>query len=90
MSNPVNKDGLPHGPEDDVITGISEPRKRRGQGLERLVLIFSDQQLVTGLAMLTAGYIKRYSMSTYNFDIITALAWLSSTAHLSTLAVLRV
>ena len=64
-------------------------RARRSKGLERFVLTLSDQQLVTGLAVLIAGYTNRCSRSLYHFNIIAALGWFSSTTHLSTLAVLR-
>lgn len=64
-------------------------RARRSKGLERFVLALSDQQLVTGLAVLIAGYTNRCSRSIYHFRIIAALGWFSSTTHLSTLAVLR-
>lgn len=64
-------------------------RARRSKGLERFVLALSDQQLVTGLAVLIAGYTDRCSRSFYYFRIIAVLGWFSSTTHLSTLAVLR-
>lgn len=64
-------------------------RLRRSKGLERFVLALSDQQLVTGLAVLIAGYTDRCSRSFYHFQIVSGLGWFSSTTHLSTLAVLR-
>ncbi len=64
-------------------------RARRSKGLERFILALSDQQLVTGLAVLIAGYTDGCSRSLYHFQIIAALGWFSSTTHLSTLAVLR-
>ena len=67
-----------------------DARKHRSKGLERFILALSDQQLVTGLAILIAGFVSPCSMSIYHFKIIAALAWFSSTTHLSTLAVLRV
>ena len=67
-----------------------QAKERRTRGLEKFVLALSDQQLVTGLAILLAGYINRCSMTLYSFDIVAALAWFSSTTHLSTLSVLRV
>lgn len=79
---------------NDQIRGADKKRirdrERRSRALERFVLALSDQQLVTGLAVLIAGYINRCTMSVYHFNIVTALAWFSSTTHLSTLAVLRV
>ena len=54
------------------------------------MLALSDQPLITGLGVLNASFTTRYSMSFYHFKIISALAWFSSTAHLSTLSVLQV
>ena len=65
-------------------------RELRSRGLERLILALSDQQLVTGMAVLIAGYISPCSMSLYHFNIVAALGWFSSTVHLSTLTILRV
>ena len=65
-------------------------RERRGKRLEKFLLSLSDQQLVTGLAILVASYANRCTMTMYDFTIVAALAWFSSTTHLSTLSVLRV
>ena len=75
-------------PEDDDSPG--DVRERRSKALEKFILTLSDQQLVTGLAVLIAGYVSPCSMSFYYFNIIAALGWFSSITHLSTLAVLRV
>ncbi|KAL8793710.1 MAG: hypothetical protein Q9195_003651 [Heterodermia aff. obscurata] len=64
-------------------------RTRRQDGLERFLLTLSDQQLVTGLAVLIAGYSKVYSMSIYHFNVVGSLAWFSSATHLATLGALR-
>ena len=66
-----------------------DARERRSKGLEKFILALSDQQLVTGLAVLIAGFVSPCSMSMYHFNIVAALGWFSSTTHLSTLAVLR-
>ena len=79
-----NNEGL----EDDDTS--RDARERRSKALEKFILALSDQQLVTGLAVLIAGYISPCSMSMYHFNIIAALGWFSSTVHLSTLSVLRV
>ena len=73
----------------DTAEKRKQDRARRSKGLERFVLALSDQQLVTGLAILIAGYTDRCSRSIYHFRIISALGWFSSTTHLSTLAILR-
>ena len=78
-----------HDQKLDTAEKRKRDRARRSKGLERFVLALSDQQLVTGLAILVAGYTDRCSRSIYHFRIISALGWFSSTTHLSTLAVLR-
>ena len=84
---------FPESPFSDQKLDPAEKRRRdrarRSKGLERFILALSDQQLVTGFAVLVAGYTKRCSRSFYHFRIIAVLGWFSSTTHLSTLAVLR-
>lgn len=72
-----------------VSHNAEEVRKRRKDSLERFVLSLGDQQLVTGLAVLIAGYSEMNSMSAYHFNIVASLAWFSSATHLATLAVLK-
>ncbi|KAL8997828.1 MAG: hypothetical protein Q9169_003001 [Polycauliona sp. 2 TL-2023] len=62
---------------------------KRRHALERFILTLSDQQLVTGLAVLMAGYIKICSLPLYYFNIVASLAWFSSTTHLATLGALQ-
>ena len=57
--------------------------------IERLVLNLSDQQLLTSIAILTAGLLRVCSISVYHFQIILDLAWYSSNVHLTSLNVLR-
>jgi hypothetical protein len=61
--------------------------------MERLVLGFSDQQLVTGTAMLLVAFIRvpasQGRISVYHFTIITDLAWYSANTHVLTLFVLK-
>lgn len=59
--------------------------------LEGAMMSLSDQQLVTGLAILIAGY---YEMANNDlpilyWQIIVYLAWLSSSIHIASLALLR-
>lgn len=50
----------------------------------------SDQQLVTGVAILISGYSQlQCSLSMFHWQIIVFLAWFSSMTHLSTLTFLR-
>ncbi|TDZ28886.1 hypothetical protein C8035_v003845 [Colletotrichum spinosum] len=70
-------------------------RKRLGKAwtafFEEVVLVFSDQQLITGLAILVAGYVQLLgaNLSAYHWNSVIYLAWLSSTVHLMSLSVLR-
>ena len=78
------------GPDTDRVSLTPEEvRIRRKVGLEQFVLSLGDQQLVTGLAVLIAGYSQRWSMSAYHFNIVASLAWFSSATHLATMAVLK-
>lgn len=56
-----------------------------------IVLSFSDQQLLTALAILVAGYTQALggNLSVYHWNNVIYLAWLSSTVHLMSLSVLR-
>jgi len=52
--------------------------------------MLSDQQIVTGIAILVAGYTQlRCGISSYHWQTIISLAWFSSFTHLTTLTVLR-
>ncbi len=57
--------------------------------IEKLVLTLSDQQLLTGLAVLIAAFWTHCSISVYHFALVNDLAWFSSNVHLVTLSVLR-
>ncbi len=58
--------------------------------LRRAVLIFSDQQVVTGIALLSSGYAQLKSgIVIYHWQILVYVAWFSSITHLATLTVLR-
>lgn len=56
--------------------------------IEKVVLSISDQQLLTGLAVLIAGFWTHCSISVHHFVMVSDLAWFSATAHLITLTVL--
>ena len=57
--------------------------------IEKLVLSLSDQQLLTGLAVLIASFWTHCSISVYHFALVNDLAWFSSSVHVTTLSVLR-
>ncbi|KAL4948455.1 hypothetical protein BDW69DRAFT_189246 [Aspergillus filifer] len=55
------------------------------------VLLMSDQQLVTGVAILTSGYSQlKCGMSIDDWKILVDLAWFSSVTHLAALTFIRV
>ena len=64
------------------------------EALQRGIRAFSDQQIVTGIALLVAGFSrllgdKTGNMSAYHWHTVIYLAWMSSNVHLSTLTLLR-
>lgn len=67
--------------DDDPLT--QKVKRIRSEALVRFVLTLSDQQLVTGLAVLIAAFAKHCTISGDNFQIATALAWFSSMTHLA-------
>lgn len=56
----------------------------------KTILLFADQQLITGSAILGAAYSQlRCGLQSYHWQIIIYLAWLSSLSHLTALTALR-
>ncbi|TIA79691.1 hypothetical protein D6C76_03491 [Aureobasidium pullulans] len=59
------------------------------KALHQCVLLLSDQQIVTGIAVCMAGFIALHGrISVYHFQIVIMLAWMSSSVHLSALTML--
>lgn len=70
--------------------GMTERKRRFWRPIiDRVLLALSDQQVITGLAVLMAGFIKHGSISVYHFSVVGDLAWFAATTHLITLDVLR-
>jgi hypothetical protein len=67
----------------------SLPQEKRSEALTKFILSLSDQQLVTGLAILIASLSNRCRVSLYEFRVVVSLAWFSSTTHQATLRVLQ-
>ncbi|KAG7004937.1 hypothetical protein G7Y79_00022g051580 [Physcia stellaris] len=64
--------------------------KKWTKALESAVLLYSDTQVVTGMAILLTGYIQLPSgISSYHWQVIVDLAWFSTLSHLATLTALR-
>ena len=68
----------------------SRPSKKWIEALESAILSLSDQQVVTGLAILVAGYSQlNCGLAVYHWQITVDLAWFSSITHLTTLTCLQ-
>jgi hypothetical protein len=79
----------PKPPDEDLIKKAKEERDdMKVESLQKFILVLSDQQLVTGFAILVAGILKSCTISWWEFQIVVSLAWFSSTTHLSTLVIL--
>ena len=59
--------------------------------IHKSIMMLSDQQLVTGIAILAGGYsqLPCGRISLYHWQLVVYLAWFSSLTHLTTLTVLR-
>lgn len=58
------------------------------EAIRTILLAFSDQQLVTAIAVLTVGFSQTQTMTEYHFEIISNLAWLSFSVYQCTAIVL--
>jgi hypothetical protein len=58
--------------------------------LRKFVLSLSDQQIVTGIAIMAAGLrgLAKNTITTYHYQLVLYLAWLSSSVHLSAVSLL--
>ena len=64
-------------------------RAARQEAFTQFILSLSDEQLVTGLAILIAGLSHIRTITGYELTMVHALAWTTSTTHLITLSTLR-
>jgi hypothetical protein len=74
-----------------TLRANSRHEKSRWQKvLESVMLSLSDQQLVTGLAILIAGYYEMVhnNLSVYHWNIVIYLSWMSSAVHIASLTFL--
>lgn len=74
----------PPNKEDDLDEG------QRKEALKKFILTLSDQQLVTGIAILSACFLNWCNMSVYELNMVISLAFFSSSTHLATLNALHV
>ena len=59
------------------------------KAMEKGVCAFSDQQIITGIAILIAGFSQLHSIDVYHWQLLVYLGWMSSNTHLTTLTMLR-
>lgn len=57
--------------------------------LTQLILGLSDQQLLTGIAILIVGFTESCTISSFHFWVVFDLAWFSSVTHLVSLRTLQ-
>lgn len=77
------KDGVPHSSRK-----TTKRQDFSARVIEKIILNLSDQLLLTGLAVLIAGFWTHCSISVYHFALVSDLAWFASNVHLITLAAL--
>ncbi|THW98943.1 hypothetical protein D6D17_06615 [Aureobasidium pullulans] len=87
--------------EDELLTTVDrrimriksrkDKHPRIHETIQHIVLLLSDQQIVTGIPIMAAGFVglRGGQMSVYHYQIVLYLAWLSSSVHLSALTLLR-
>ena len=69
---------------------VSRLSKKWTRALQGAVLTFSDQQSITGIAILVSGYSQlACGLAIYHWQVTVDLAWFSSITHLTTLTCLR-
>ena len=87
ISNPLDKKCI------DTFYSLfnaSRPSEEWSKAIEAAVLTFSDQQVITGIAILISGYSQlRSGLAIYYWQLTVDLAWFSSVTHLTTLTCLR-
>ena len=67
---------------------VDHTRDLRREGLTQFILALSDQQFVTGVAVLLAALFNLKRFNRYDIIMVHSLAWFSATTHLATLDVL--
>lgn len=73
------------------ITSRTQRFFRTQVALQQFILTLSDNQIVTGIAILAAGFrgLLKGDISVYHYQVVLYLAWLSSSVHLSAISLLR-
>ena len=80
------------GRADIILLGRSERKDFHPwwrKGISRAVMGYADQQIVTAIAVLTAGFVRMRSLSIYHLHVVIYLAWMSSNTHLTAVSLLQ-
>ena len=64
-------------------------KERQGEALTRFVLLLSDQQVLTGLAVLIRAIANGFCVTGYELLLVVSLTWFPATTHLTSLDILR-
>lgn len=75
--------------EADLHFKLTSKHKERTQIIVGFVTVLSDQQLITGVAILIAGLASRCRITLYEFNIVTFLAYFATFTHALSLGVLK-
>lgn len=63
------------------------PRWKRAT--DQAILAYADQQIITGIAILAAGFSRLQNLSVYHLHVVIYLAWMSSNTHLTAVSLLQ-
>ncbi|KAF7515230.1 hypothetical protein G7054_g14680 [Neopestalotiopsis clavispora] len=71
-------------------TFSTAPRAKVHKCVHHVIIVLSDQQMFTGIAIMSAGFrgLQSRDISVYHFQIVLYLAWMSSSVHLSAVTLL--
>ena len=74
---------------DDQHPFQSQKQQRRSRAIVAFLKILSDQQLITGIAILVGALSNGCQTSLYELHVVTSLAYFTATSHVLSLDVLR-
>ena len=58
------------------------------RAIDQVILAYADQQIVTDIAIVAAGFSRLQSLSVYHLHVIIYLAWMSSNTDLTAVSLL--
>lgn len=82
-------DELLNAVDKKIFKARSERRPGWSEAFREGIRAFSDQQIVTGIAVLASAFATVNTISVYHWRTVVYLGWMSSNVHLTTLTVLR-